>query len=58
MGIIINIGNDESNTKIQSNNDYKPCNCWYTTAAECPAMNQDKDAVSSNQAENGARCPC
>src|SRR6185312_3643570 len=56
MRIIINIGNDESDTKIQTNNRDEPGNGRNTTATECPAMNQDKDTVCSNQSKNRTRC--
>ncbi len=57
MSIVVNIRNDETYSKIQSYNNYKPGQRRNAAVPESSTMNQHEDTISSNQAKDSSRCP-
>src|SRR5579875_405285 len=55
MSIIIHVGNDQPDAKIQANNDHQPGDGRDTAMAKRAAMYQNEDAISTDQPENSAR---
>src|SRR5258708_19291995 len=57
MSIVVNIRNDETYSKIQSYNNYKPGQRRNAAVPESPTMNQHEDTISSNQPKDTSRSP-
>src|SRR5579884_2912191 len=55
MSIIVHVRNDQSDAKIQANNDHQPGDGRDTAMAKRAAMYQNEDAISTHQPENSAR---